>query len=107
MVLEREPPACSPSRSQLTPLQLSHKVSVLRAALKLVAATAVKVALVELSHERRKHLLDDDEYWYKLDSVSPHILSAMTTAHPVQNVLERRSGKNSPVSEPHTSDDPT
>jgi len=50
-------------------------VSVLRASLKAVTVTAVKAAFIELSHDRRKHLLDDDEYWYKLDSVSHHILS--------------------------------
>lgn len=52
------------------PSQLTHKLSVMRAQLKVVTVGQVRVHLKHLSYDQQKQLLEADEYWYKLTPVS-------------------------------------
>ena len=63
-----------PVRQQLTCSQITHRLSVLCAQLKLVTVTQACAHFKDLSHERQKELLEEDEYWYKLTPVSLNYL---------------------------------
>lgn len=58
----------------MIPFQLTHKLSVLRSSLKSTAISSVKTGFKALTHDRRKQLLEDNEYWYKLSDVGFYFL---------------------------------
>lgn len=73
MGVRRESPQ-PPARQQLTCSQITHRLSTLHAQLKLVTVTQARTHFKDLSHERQKELLEEDEYWYKLTPVSLNYL---------------------------------
>lgn len=69
MGIERESKIFLPQNPNIHVFQLTHKLSALRASLKSITVSQVHLHFNSLPHERRKQLLEDDEYWYKLSAV--------------------------------------
>ncbi|KAF9784117.1 hypothetical protein BJ322DRAFT_1021824 [Thelephora terrestris] len=68
---------------------LTHKLSVLRAQLKSATVDLVRESFKDLGHSRRKKLLDEDEYWFKL-SVNGEPIQTAPFMHPILQLILRK-----------------
>ena len=68
--------------------QLTHRLSALRASLKSTTVSQVRAHFNFLSLDRRKQLLDNDEYWYKLTPVRFNLSLAMNITHSSLNLKD-------------------
>jgi len=90
MGIECESPARLPCEQKLTTPQITHKLSTLRASLKSTIVPQVRMCFKDVTNDQRKRLLEDNEYWYKLSTVSGHFPRTMTAVNPIDSRMERR-----------------